>query len=106
MKTKKTTCPDNIPIPFGLSQWNSGHEVLYKCAKCGQEFRFYSNHEKFCHECGQEQDWSNSPIKCSDEFKEAYCKLVYEQHAYHKGSRPQDEELRRLLCKFYLGEFR
>lgn len=91
------------PIPYALSMWGSGTEVLYKCCECGQTFKIFGNHELFCHNCGLKQDWSDSPSNCSEEFKKEYDKLVYEQHAHIRGSKPQDEQLVTLLGDFYFG---
>ena len=94
------------PIPYALSSWSPGTEVLYKCCECGQTVNFYSNLELFCHHCGNQIDWSDSPKHCSNEFKLKYDNLVYEQSAYVRGKRPQDEKLVELLRNFYFGNER
>lgn len=94
------------PIPHSLSQYGSGTEVLYRCAKCGADFRILGKHETFCHGCGVKQDWENSPIYCSEQFKEMYNELVYKKHAYIQGNRDIDKELKQLLYRFYKGELR
>lgn len=92
------------PIPYALSQYGSCTEVLYKCAKCGTDFRILGRQEAYCHGCGNKQDWSNSPSYCSEEFKQKYRKLVYDKHAYINGDREQDQELVELFYKLYKGE--
>lgn len=94
------------PIPHSLGQYGSGTEVLYRCAKCGADFRILGKHETFCHGCGVKQDWENSPIYCSEQFKEMYNELVYKKHAYIQGNRDVDKELKQLLFRFYKGELR
>ena len=37
--TSKYLFDEHRPIPYALSQWDSGTEILYKCAKCGCDFR-------------------------------------------------------------------
>ena len=104
MKTTKFN--KHQPIPYALSMWSPGTEVFYKCAECGQDFKMFSNRELFCHNCGLKQDWSNSPKHCSAEFKQLYDTLVYDQGAYVRGNRPQDEQLVTILREFYFGERR
>lgn len=94
------------PIPYALSMWSPGTEVFYKCSECGQNFKMFGNRELFCHNCGLKQDWSDSPKHCSEEFKQLYDKLVYEQGAHVRGNRPQDEKLVELLTNFYFGSQR
>jgi hypothetical protein len=97
---------DNKPIPYALSQYGSCTEVLYKCASCGADFRILGHHELYCHRCGAEQYWSDSPSYCSQEFKQQYGNLVYERNAFLRGEREQDKELVKLMYSFYKGEFR
>ena len=92
------------PIPYALTQWDSRREVFYKCPVCGQTFKFFSLTELFCHNCGQEIDWSGMPKYCSEEFQKQYEKLVYEEHAFIKGERACDEQLRELMFKLYKQE--
>lgn len=94
------------PIPHSLSQWGSGTEVLYQCPKCGTNLAILGNNEKYCHECGNKLDWSDSPKYCSEDFKKKYDELRYKQYAFVRGKEPKDEELRKLLWQFYKGEFR
>ncbi|MBQ2389747.1 MAG: hypothetical protein II305_06810 [Clostridia bacterium] len=94
------------PIPHSLSQYGSGTEVLYRCANCGADFRILGKHETFCHGCGVKQDWENSPIYCSEQFKEMYNELVYKKHAYIQRNRDVDKELKQLLYRFYEGEIK
>ena len=99
----------NRPIPHSLSMWDSGTEILYKCAKCGCDFRILSQHEKYCHNCGIKLDWSKSPKYCSPEFKKKYDKLVYEQHAiFGRGATEEgnqhDVELFNLMRDLYFGK--
>lgn len=94
------------PIPYALSMWSPGTEVFYKCSECGQTFKMFYNKELFCHNCGLKQDWSDSPQYCSNEFKDQYDDLVYNQFARVNGSRTQDEQLVELLRDFYFGKRR
>lgn len=94
------------PIPYALSMWSPGTEVFYKCSECGQTFKMFYNKELFCHNCGLKQDWSDSPQHCSNEFKDQYDDLVYNQFARVNGSRTQDEQLVELLRDFYFGKRR
>ena len=94
------------PIPHSLSQYGSGTEVLYRCANCGTDFRILGKYETYCHGCGVKQDWENSLIYCSEQFKEMYNELVYKKHAYIQGNRNIDKELKQLLYRFYEGEIK
>ena len=94
------------PIPYALSMWSPGTEVFYKCSECGQDFKMFGNRELYCHNCGLKQDWSDSPKHCSEEFKQLYDKLVYDQGAHVRGNRPQDEQLVTILREFYFGQRR
>lgn len=94
------------PVPYALSTWSPRTEVFYRCSECGQDFRMFGDRELFCHNCGLKQDWSDSPKHCSEEFKDEYDDLVYNQMAHVRGSRPQDEKLVALLRDFYFGERR
>lgn len=94
------------PIPHSLSRYGSGTEVLYKCAKCGTDFRILGKYEAFCHGCGNEQDWSDSPQYCSEIFKKRYDDLVYKRYAFIRGKRKVDKELMELMWQFYKGIFR
>jgi hypothetical protein len=91
------------PIPYALSMWAPGTEVFYKCSACGQTFKMFYNQEHFCHNCGLEQDWSDSPRYCSESFKNEYDELVYNQHAHTNGEREQDNALVKLLSDFYFA---
>lgn len=91
------------PIPYTLSMWSPGTEIFYKCSECGQTFKFFAEKELFCHNCGLKQDWSTSPKHCTDEFKKEHDNLVYEQGAYLRGTRPQDEQLVALFRDLYFG---
>lgn len=42
------------PIATDISQWNNCTEIIYKCPRCGQEFRTLGSYELFCHHCGIE----------------------------------------------------
>lgn len=46
-----------IPIATGISSWNPYTKIIYKCANCGQDFRFFGEKELFCHHCGVAVDW-------------------------------------------------
>lgn len=94
----------NKPVPYRLSQFGSCREVLYKCPKCGADFRILADQENYCHNCGIKLDWTTSKRVCSEEFKEQYDKLVYEENAYTSGKRPQDQQLVNLLYQFYCGK--
>lgn len=96
------------PIPYALSQWDTGTEILYKCAKCGCDFRILSHQENYCHQCGLKLDWTRSPRYCSPEFKKRYDELVYEHHAiFGRGATDEgneyDKELFELLRDLYFG---
>lgn len=60
------------PYPTRISQWNNMNEIIYECPNCGISFGFYSNQEKFCHNCGTEINWKNVPIYCPDNIKNKY----------------------------------
>lgn len=60
------------PTAYRLSDWGSCTEIIYVCANCGTSFGFFGKDEKFCHKCGLEQDWSNRPSHCSEEFAKKY----------------------------------
>lgn len=94
------------PIPHSLSQYGSGTEVLYRCANCGTDFRILGKYEAFCHGCGAKQNWENSPIYCSEQFKEMYNELVYKKHARISINAGANKELKQLLYRFYIGEIR
>lgn len=46
----------NIPEPVSISDWNY-KEIIYRCRKCKTEFRFFGELEKYCHNCGNKQNW-------------------------------------------------
>lgn len=60
------------PTAERLSDWDSKTQIIYMCAKCGTSFGFYGEKEKFCHNCGLEQDWTNKAEYCSKEFADRY----------------------------------
>lgn len=60
------------PYPTRISQWNNMDEIIYECPNCGVSFGFYSNQEKFCHNCGTEINWKYVPTHCSQRLKNKY----------------------------------
>ena len=84
------------PIPYQLSMWNTMTEIFYKCAVCGQNFKFYFNDEHYCHNCGNEIDWTNVPHYCTEEFKNRYNKLVYDEHMPYNS-----EQVIKLMYEIY-----
>ena len=94
------------PVPYQLSQWDSRRQIFYRCPICGQDFRFYAELEKFCHNCGNKINWENVPKYCSEDFQKQYEDLVYNQYAYTDGDREQDKKLLNLLYKLYKGEIK
>ena len=46
------------PIAYRISQWDSCTEIIYKCSKCNTSFAALGYNEKYCHNCGEEQDWT------------------------------------------------
>lgn len=73
------------PIPWRLSQWGSGTEIIYKCPSCATSFNFYGNNELFCHNCGTPINWA-VPISVSEEFAQKYHNASYqEQQKMLKG---------------------
>ena len=47
-------------------------EIIYECPNCGTSFGFYSNQEKFCHNCGTEINWKDVPTHCPESIKNKY----------------------------------
>ena len=93
------------PIPFTLSQWGSGTEILYKCPKCGQEFRILGNHEKYCHNCGQGIEWEGVPVRCSTAFKQLWDPVYYGSGEYDMMDyKVRKQILVELMHKIYIGE--
>lgn len=93
---------EHRPIPHSLSMWDTGTEILYKCARCGTDFRILSRQEKFCHGCGLRLDWSHSLKYCSEDFKKQYNKLVYEHHAVlGRNQSKEDNDLTKLMFDLY-----
>lgn len=96
------------PIPHQLSMWNTGTEILYKCAQCGTDFRILGRGESYCHGCGLKLDWSKSPKYCSEEFKQEYDSLVYDNHAILYRAETElateyDKQLFELMRDLYFG---
>lgn len=60
------------PKPERISQWGSATEIIYQCRACGGSFSFYGKNEKFCHNCGCENDWSKIPTHLSEESAKRY----------------------------------
>ena len=60
------------PYPQRISQWDNMDEIIYECPNCGTSFGFYSNHEKFCHNCGTEINWEGVPTHCPENIKNMY----------------------------------
>ena len=92
------------PIPYALSQWDSGTEVFYRCPKCGCDFRLLGSRIKFCYECGEKINWQDCIKYAPKQIKQEYDDLVYNQHAYTQGDRPQDKALIQLLYKIYKNQ--
>lgn len=108
MAQHKYKFKENRPVPFELSLWGNGQEIIYKCPSCGMDFRILSDHEKYCHNCGLKLDWTNSPRYCSNEFKEKYHDLVLEHSAILSRASTDlandyDRELLRLFQDLYFG---
>lgn len=59
------------PIAYSVSAFWDFSEILYSCRKCGADFSFYADREKYCHRCGQVQDW-NVLRTLPDEYKEKW----------------------------------
>lgn len=49
------------PIPYRISDWNNGDEILYRCPQCACDFRILSDQEHYCHNCGLKINWDNVP---------------------------------------------
>ena len=81
LKIKK---PDFIftPIPYTLSQWGDRTEVLYKCPKCGQDFRLLGDKQNYCFNCGIKLDWRFTLKRVTKELSDLY--YGYEER-YYKG---------------------
>ena len=94
------------PIPYQLSQYGSGTEILYKCANCGADFRILGRQHDFCHKCGTKQNWEISPQYCSPEFKEEYDFLRYMWCSCIDRSCEFDEKIKRLFFSLYKGEIK
>lgn len=99
---------EHRPIPYALSQWNTGTEVLYKCAKCGCDFRILGQHEHYCHLCGVKLDWTKSPVHCSEQFKSEYDSLVYDNYAILSRASTElstdyDKQLFNMMHDMYFG---
>ena len=45
------------PTPTHISRYATKDEVIYRCSKCGESFRFYGYKETTCRHCGEEIDW-------------------------------------------------
>ena len=60
------------PKPERISQWGSATEIIYSCRHCGTTFGFYGTNEKFCHNCGCENNWDKVPIHVSKEYARQY----------------------------------
>ena len=54
---KKDNLVDHVPVPYKISEWGNPPEIVYSCPKCGETFHFYSDQEKFCHNCGHKIYW-------------------------------------------------
>ena len=71
-KCQESKEKEATPVPYSLSQWNSGTEILYMCPTCGCDLRMLGNIQNYCYKCGQKFDWRELPKYCSEEFKAEY----------------------------------
>lgn len=53
---------NNIPRPKRIDSWTF-QDIVYSCRNCGTEFNFYGDYEKYCHHCGQKQEWGRIQLK-------------------------------------------
>ena len=67
------------PMIETISNWGSGTEVLYQCRKCGTSFRFLSDHEKYCHNCGTSVDWDKVKRFLPQDVADFYHSLNFEK---------------------------
>lgn len=63
------------PIAYRISQWDSCTEIIYKCSKCNASFAILRYNEKYCHNCGQKQNWAvathiKEPLRNNDDLEE------------------------------------
>ena len=61
-----------IPKPERISEWGRATEIIYSCRRCGTSFGFYRTNEKFCHNCGCENNWDKVPTNLSEECAQQY----------------------------------
>lgn len=59
------------PIADRISKWDSCTEIIYKCSKCNTSFKILGHNEKYCHNCGEKQDWAvathlKEPLRSDD----------------------------------------
>ena len=59
------------PIPTHISRYATKDEVIYRCSKCGESFRFYGYKETTCRQCGEEINWG-VVVRVNESIKNAY----------------------------------
>lgn len=68
-----------VPIMSRISQWEKGTEIIYCCPNCGTSFAFFGHtNQKFCHNCGQKNNWENLPVAVSEHLANMYHNSNYE----------------------------
>lgn len=56
------------PTAIEITSWAPYKEVIYKCSKCGCDFRFFGTNELYCHHCGTKVDWKGILTKLPQSF--------------------------------------
>lgn len=77
MNNQSANNKSEYPIPYRISDWNTGDEILYRCPQCACDFRILSNQEYYCHNCGLKINWDNVPIYLTPEQLIEYNKIRY-----------------------------
>lgn len=91
----------NYPIPHRISNWNNGDEILYKCPKCGCDFRILSNQEHYCHNCGVKLNWSNALMYLTTEQLMEYKKICTRHIDTDEAMHRQQRDIAEFLSNIY-----
>ena len=76
MSKKNSNYNKLVPTAVEITGWKPYQKVIYKCSNCGQEFRFYGEKEKYCHNCGVKVRWKKVALSLSERYLEelnSYC---------------------------------
>ena len=63
--------------------YNNG-VLIFCCRKCKTEFSIYQDREKYCHNCGEKQVWSEITFRNIDDasYKKFQLMSYYDQEQY------------------------